>query len=214
MEEMSKTFMEKMQAAAAKGPSLEEVKAVLTPHGKLVRCSYFASSCGMAFNSNTLLDISVVLADGVQKISYTEKKAFHPTVATVYIPKQDVLAEVQALVERENLAAWSALEYHDPFQCTDYSSSASISLNFDDSPIGGRKSVRAVVNVSAACQHGGGEVIQQFRDILETAVQDAEDVSRTESGSSMLGLGMMGMLTSPPQSPNDSEKRFTRSSNI
>ena len=86
-------------------------------------------------NSNTLLDISVVLTDGVLKISYTNKPAFQPTSTTVYQPKQDVLATLQELIERENLAAWSALEYHNPFPCTDSSSSASISLHFDDRSI-------------------------------------------------------------------------------
>ncbi|MBR6070233.1 MAG: hypothetical protein IKP78_06565 [Ruminococcus sp.] len=201
MEEMCQDFMRKMQAAAAKGPSLEDVRADMTPHGRLVSCSYYASSSGMQCNSNTLLDISVIVADGVQRISYTNKPAFQSQTVTVYKPKQDVLAAVQELTERENLAAWSALEYHDPFPCTDCSSSTSVSLTFDDSSVGGKSSVRKTINVDAACQHGGGDVIQQFRDILETAVQDSEVLSKTEYDTPNAGLGfmgIMGMLGTPP----------------
>ncbi len=43
---------------------------------------------------------------------------------------------------------------------------------------------------------------QQFRTILETAVQDADVLSETTSEAPMSGImGMMGMLTTPPQSP-------------
>lgn len=194
MEEMCKDFLAKMQAAAAKDPSLEEVKSKHVPHGKLVGCSYYASSSGMQYNSNTLLNISVVLTDGVQKISYVNKPAFQSTTATVYQPKQDILETLQALVERENLAAWSALEYHNPFQCTDYSSSASITLTFDDTSVGGVSRTSVSINVDAACQHSGGDVIQEFRDILETIMQDAEVLSQEVTEAPVYGLGMMGMM--------------------
>ena len=205
MEEMSTDFIRMMQAAAAEGPSLEDVKSNPVLHGKLVGCSYyssssgnyFSSSGGTQFNSNTLLDISVILIDGVLKISYSNKQAFQPTNTTVYQPKQDVLATLQEFIERENLAAWSALKYHNPFPCTGYSSSASISLHFDDRSIGGNNHVREVISVDAACQYGGCDVIQQFRNILETAVQDADVLSVTTSESPMSGfLGVMGAQSS------------------
>ena len=113
MEEMSTDFIRMMQAAAAEGPSLEDVKSNPVLHGKLVGRSYYSSSSGnycslsggTQFNSNTLLDISAVLIDGVLKISYSNKQAFQPTNTTVYQPKQDVLATLQEFIERENLAA-------------------------------------------------------------------------------------------------------------
>ncbi len=191
MEEMSKDFLARMQAAAAHGPTLEEVKANPTPHGKLVSCSYYASSQGMMYNSNSLLNISAALLDGVQKITCTDKPAYQSTTLTVYLPKQDVLAAVQALAERENLAAWSALEYHNPFQCTDYSSSASISLTFDDRSVGGSGSTYIHISIDAACQHGGGDVVQEFRNILETAMLDAEVLSRQVTEASTFGLGLL-----------------------
>jgi hypothetical protein len=198
MSQVSQEFMRRMQAAAAKGPTLDEVRSKNVLHGKLIGCSYYASSSGMMYNSNTLLNISVSLIDGVQKILYTEKKAFQSTTATVYQPKQDVLAAIQELAERENLSAWSVLEYHDPFPCTDYSSSASVSLSFDDSSVGGMSRTSVSINVDAACQHGGGGVIQEFRNILETAVQDAEVLSQKVTEAPAYGLGIMGMLTAPP----------------
>ena len=199
MEEMCKKFLSELQAASG-GPTLEEVKSRHIPHGRLVGCSYHASSCGMMYNSDTLLYITVSLRNGQQQIAYTEKQAFQPTIRTEYIPNQDVLAALNELVERENLAAWSVLEYHDPFKCTDYSSSASIDLRFDDSSLGGSKSALAVIKVSAACQHGGGDVIQQFRNILETAVQNAKVLSSTKFETANAALGMMGMMAMPPQS--------------
>ena len=201
MEQMSQEFLRTMQKAASKGPSLEKVKSTVTPHGSLIGCAYYASSSGMQINSNTLLRISLSLADGVQQIICTKKEAFQQTTTTVYRPKRDILAEIRKLVERENLAAWSALEFHDPFPCKDYSSSSSISLYFDDNSVGGQFNVCVSINVSAACQHGGGDIIRIYRDLLENEIQDAEVIS-VDQGEPMLGtlngFCMMGMIPKKP----------------
>jgi hypothetical protein len=200
MEQMAQDFLQKMNTPAD-GLTLEDVKNRHEPHGRLIGCAYFAHSNGMMFNSNTLLDTSLMLVDGEQQISSTVKAAFQPTIKTVYRLKQDALAVVQALVEQENLAAWSALKYHNMFQCTDYSSSAKISLDFDDRSVGGAPRVYVSIDVDAACQHGGGDVITRFRELLDDAVKDAEVIS-SETGENpsgfMMGMGMMGVSAPPP----------------
>ena len=194
METMCQDFLERMNRPAD-GLTLEEVKARNEVHGKLTSCSYNASSQGMAFNSNTLLSISVSEAGDPHRIIYVSKECMQPTVTTIYRTSEDILAKIQELAERENLTAWSVLKYNNPFPCTDYSSSASISLNFDDTSVGGHAGVYVSIDVSAACQHGGGDVVKEFRNILESAAENAEVISRKESASPSMVMGLgMGMI--------------------
>ena len=193
MKQMNQELMRTMHTAAD-GLSLDGLTANSEPHGKLIGCSYYASSNGMMYNSNTVLNISLTLQDGAQQITYTSKAAFHPTTKTVYKLKQDTLAALQELAEQENLVAWSALKYHNQFQCTDYSSSAKISLYFDDRRVGGSPYAHFSIDVDAACQHGGGDVVNRFRNLLEDAVKDAEVISTETTENSagfMMGMGMM-----------------------
>lgn len=200
MEQMYSGFMALMQEDHTDGKVIEELKKTPMPHGKLVSCSYNMYVLGMQYNSDTRLNISLSLVDDVQQITYEKKEAFRSASVLVCRPKQDVLAMLGELVEQENLSAWSALKYHDPYPRTDFSSETSLSLYFDDREIGGQANVKALVNVNAAFQYGGGDVINRFFSILEDAVKDAE-VLKEVKGVSAMNLGMMSMLYIPDEPP-------------
>ena len=200
MEQINQELLRAMHTPTD-GLTLDDLKANRELHGKLTGCSYYTSSNGMMYNSNTVLHISLTLQDGAQQITYISKAAFQPTTKTVYKLNQDALASVQELAEQENLAAWSALKYHNQFQCMDYSSSASISLYYDDRSVGGSPYAHFSIDVDAACQHGGGDVVQRFRNLLEAAVKDAEVISTETTGHSagfMMGMGMMDVTSPTP----------------
>ena len=137
MEQMYSGFMALMQGNHPGGKKIEELKKTPIPHGKLVGCSYDSYACGMQFNSNTWLNISVSLVDDVQQIKYEKKEPFCSGSMIVCRPKQDVLAMLSELVEQENMSAWSVLKYHDPYSRTDCVSEATLTLYFDDREIGG-----------------------------------------------------------------------------
>ena len=154
----------------------------------------------MHFNSNTWLNISVSLVDDVQQIKYEKKEPFCPVSMLICRPKQDVLGMLGKLVEQENLSAWSALKYHDPYSRTDCVSEATLTLYFDDREIGGEAASMVSINVSAAYQHGGGDVIDRFYSILEDTVKDAQVLKEVKEVSAM-DLGMMSMLYIPDEPP-------------
>ena len=200
MEQMYSGFMALMQGNHPDGKKIEELKKTRIPHGKLVGCSYDSYACGMQFNSNTWLNISVSLVDDVQQIKYEKKEPFCSGSMIVCRPKQDVLAMLSELVEQENMSAWSVLKYHDPYSRTDCVSEATLTLYFDDREIGGEAASMVSINVSAAYQHGGGDVIDRFYSILEDTVKDAE-VLKEVKGVSAMDLGMMSMLYIPDEPP-------------
>lgn len=177
---------------------IEELKKTPTPHGKLVGCSYYAYSSEMTYNSNSILSISVRIENGEQIVRCESKPAFQSCTKSVCKPNHDVLAAVQELVERENLAAWSALKYKNPFQMCDYSSSSSIGLTFDDSSIGGSSIQSVSIDIAAACQFGGEDVIADFRDLLKAASEGAEILS-LQTVDTRSGIGMMNMMGGTPQ---------------
>ena len=192
MEQMYSGFMALMQGNHPDGKEIEKLKKTPIPQGKLVGCSYDSYAVGMQFNSNFRLYISVSLVDDVQQITYEKKEPFCPVSMLICRPKQDVLGMLGKLVEQENLSAWSALKYHDPFPRTDCFSEVSLTLYFDDREIGGEAASMVSINVSAAIQHGGGDVINRFYSILEDTVKDAE---------ARPNFGMMGMLYIPDEPP-------------
>ncbi|MBR1459558.1 MAG: hypothetical protein IJ595_09290 [Oscillospiraceae bacterium] len=200
MEQMYSGFMALMQGNHLDGKEIEELKKTPIPHGKLVGCSYDSYAVGMQFNSNFRLYISVSLVEDVQQITYEKKEPFCPVSMLICRPKQDVLGMLGELVEQENLSAWSALKYHDSFPRTDCFSEVSLTLYFDDREIGGEASSMVSINVSAAIQHGGGDVINRFYSILEDTVKDAE-VLKEVKGVSAMNLGMMSMLYIPDEPP-------------
>ena len=158
-------------------PTLEEVRTVKEPHGELVSCTYSVSSGGMMFNSDSLTYISAVKKNGAAEVTVTKKEAFGSRKTTMYRAGAELFDKVTALAERENLAAWSRLKYVQPYQMTDVSYSAGISLYYDDSSIGGSPYTARQIDLQAVRQQGGGEVETEFFVLLSGTVIGAEVIS-------------------------------------
>jgi len=199
MEQMSSKSLAKMQEQHTDGITIEQLKKRPVPHGKLVGCSYYAYTTAMQFNSDTMVNISVSLVNGVQHISYKKKEAFCSASALLCRPNQDVLAMLGELAGQENMAAWSELKYHEQFQRTDWSSGASLTLFFDDRETGGGAETKVMIDVNAAYQCGGGAVIKRFYSILEDAVKDAQVLKEVKGARP--NFGMMSMLYIPDEPP-------------
>ena len=153
---------------------LGELRKQKEEHGELTGVVISSSSSGMMFNSNTEHSISIMLKNSRQEITVSEKKAFEAKHITVYKAKDDVLAKVRVLIDRENLAAWSTLKEKNKMQVYDYSSNAGITLYFNDSSMGGSSYVSKNIDTSAAHEHGGGEVINELSKMLYEAAEEAE----------------------------------------
>ena len=158
-------------------PTIEELKAVKTPHGGLVGCSYSASSNGMMYNSNTLYYISLDKTDEGQVITVRKKESLCSETQSVYKTTEDVLAKISVLAERENMSAWGGLKYRQEYIVYDYSSSCGLTLYYDDTALGGYKKTPVNINADAVFQQGGGDVVKEFVAILEEGVNSAEFIS-------------------------------------
>lgn len=171
-----------------KSKSYAELKALKEEHGTLTSCSYSSSSSGMMFNSNSLSSISVRRDGGDQMLTYSSKLAFGGSILSVYRVKEDVLAKVRELVERENLAALAQLKYHQEIMMTDQSSSENIYLSFDDRELGGGF-VSRNIDVDALSQHGAGEVADELHALLMEAMKNGELLDSKMSDQGMMGMG-------------------------
>jgi hypothetical protein len=143
-------------------------------HGELTGVVFSSVSSGMMYNSNTEHSISIMLKNGWQEITVSDKNAFEAKHITVYKAKDDVLAKVRRLIDRENLAAWSMLKEKNKMQVYDYSSNAGVTLYFNDSSIGGSSYVSKHIDTSAVHEHGGDEVINELSRMLYEAAAKAE----------------------------------------
>ena len=156
-------------------PTLEEVNAVRELHDRLICCSYSTHSGGMMFNSDSSLYISVEIKNGEQLITRTDKEAFKDSVTAVYKAKTDVLSEIKALTDRENMAAWHQLKYYQEFFATDVSYGEGCWLVFEDDS----EKLRTMRNIDfqAVRQQGAGAAADEFRRILVSAAEQGELVS-------------------------------------
>ena len=88
---------------------------------------------------------------------------------------EETADEVLAIVERENLIAWSKMNV-DPdhpdarFQPLDMTSSSSLKLTFRTPD--GEGEITAAISTEAAKQEGGGDVISALADLLRGCVRD------------------------------------------
>lgn len=181
-----------------KYPSLKEVKAKVEKHGILTGCSLSYYSGGMMFNSNSSDSISVDMKNGEVTITQRVKPAFQGETTTVYRAKTDVLGEVRKLVDRENMAAWDVLEYVREFVVYDQSSSAGMSLYFDDKEFGGNPYESKHINLQAVRQQGAGDVEDEYCKILHDAIKAAEVIEVTQGKNSGMGSMGMGMMVNAP----------------
>ena len=108
-------------------------------HGELISIAYISSSSGMMFNSDTLNSLTLERDGEHAKLTVREKQSGGGTETSVYKAELSLFDKLRAIIDRENVAAWSALKYVELFQVMDYSSSEGLTLIFDDSSIGGSR---------------------------------------------------------------------------
>ena len=162
-------------------------------HGPLLKCSYSASSNGMMYNSNTLHSISVSKEGDKQIIQLRDKEAFQDATGADYLASGDVLGELKAFIDRENFAAFAALEdQKSPGPVMDYSSSSSITLRFDDSPVGGSPFTYITIRPSALRWNGVGHLADELNAILNAAVENAALIPPPEGSWTCKNCGTPG----------------------
>ena len=188
------------------------------PHGELIGCGHSSASNGMMFNSNSYYNLSIKkTSESELTITIKEKACFQPEVRKTYTAPVELLKPIAELVERENMAAWAKFQYiEDPnFKMYDYSSSSSISLDFDDTSIGGYRHEHRGINLSATDQRGLGDITKEYIRLLNECVSHATLVKEEADpkGINPFAIGMMqymqknGITTNPllpsePQPPS------------
>lgn len=181
-----------------KYPNIKELEK--EEHDILTSCSLSYSSSGMMYNSNTSDYTFIERKGDEQIITHTVKPAFQGETKKVYRAATDVLAEVKALVDKHNMGAWSQLEYVQEYVVYDYSSSAGMALYFDDRALGGTPYETKHINIQAVRQQGAGDIVDEYRKILEDAEAKAElieEIAGENKSSPMMGLMGMGMVPQP-----------------
>ena len=158
-------------------------------HGELISIAYISSSSGMMFNSDTLNSLTLERDGEHAKLTVREKQSGGGTETSVYKAELSIFDKLRAIIDRENVAAWSALKYVELFQVMDYSSSEGLTLIFDDSSIGGSRRAWRDIDCKAVEQQGRKDVISEIRAIL--AVEGRGELI-SKSSQPVPSMGVMG----------------------
>ncbi len=161
----------------APGISLAEARALEIPHGPLRQVKYKWSRRGMAVDDLEIHEYILTWTDGGASFRYRNSQGSLQRTVTEkqYRVREDTADEVLAIVERENLIAWSKMKV-DPdrqdsrFQPVDTTWSSSLSLAFRKPEEEGEMTVG--ISTEAAKQEGGGDVISALTDLLRGCVRD------------------------------------------
>lgn len=149
--------------------------AKMTP-GRLRSCSYESRSNGMMANSDAFWTAEIIREDVQKKkcVSLTVRKK--EALASAHEKKvrltEDAFLQIEAFVQRENLAALSKLKQQRPlFQVMDYSSSETIRLVFDETENGKVVSESIWLDVAALRQNDLGHLADTLQKMLADAAQ-------------------------------------------
>ena len=162
-------------------PTLKEVREKEEEHGPLISVTMSSSSSGMMMGSYAKSSLELTRGDGEGRLVHMDMKVYEPVVTSVYSAEDEVFEKMQAIADRENLAAWSFLR-EDPdkkMMVYDYSSSAGITLVFDDTSVGGSPVETRSIDYGAVSQQGGDEVWNEISDLLYGCI-DPEKLLKTE----------------------------------
>lgn len=161
-------------------PQLRDIRESKEKHGNVTEVCWESSSMGMAFNSNTRHSVRIFTCsdenhESVQYIVTADKESGCDEVTRELKAVNDPLRKIKELVDRENLAAWNRLrnESANIMRCTDYSSSSSLTISFDDPGPNGYYAFNVRIDPGAAYYHGGGSVMDELKAILDEAVEKA-----------------------------------------
>ena len=165
-----------------KYPTLAEVRAYKETHGPLIACTWSGYSNGMSYMSHTEYRLTLKKQDGVLTLDeYDMQQGVHITTRQ-YRADEAALARLQEIAERENLAAWEYLKISPQLRETipvimDFSSSAHITLTFDDTAVGSRRPAQRSIDCEAARLLGGGDVLDEVRSLLSSCKADSALIS-------------------------------------
>ena len=162
-------------------PTLTEVREKKEDHGPLISVTMSSSSSGTMMGSYAKSSLELSRGDGEGRLVHMDMRVYEPVITSTYSAGDEVFEKMQALADRENLAAWSFLR-EDPEKkmvVYDYSSSAGITLVFDDTSVGGSPRETRSINYEAVSQQGGTEVWKEISDLLYGCI-DPEKLLKTE----------------------------------
>ena len=162
-------------------PTLKEVREKKEDHGPLISVTMSSSSSGMMMGSYAKSSLELSRADGEGRLVHMDMRVYEPIITSIYSAEDEVFEKMQALADRENLAAWSFLR-EDPEKkmvVYDYSSSAGITLVFDDTSVGGSPRETRSIDYEAVSQQGGTEVWKEISDLLYGCI-DPEKLLKTK----------------------------------
>ncbi|MBO7404310.1 MAG: hypothetical protein J6V24_05050 [Clostridia bacterium] len=193
----------------APGISLAEARALEIPHGPLRQVKYEWSRRGMAVDDLEIHEYILTWTDGGASFRYRNSQGSLQRTVTEkqYRVREDMADEVLAIVERENLVAWSKMKV-DPdrqdsrFQPVDTTWSSSLSLAFRKPEEEGEMTVE--ISMEAAKQEGGRDVISALTDLLRGCVRDDALLSEKTERSKENPSPMMGFFIQPNAAPASS----------
>ena len=190
-------------------PTLKELRALKETHGPLIEAEWSGSASGMMFGDLSRFSMKLVRTDGGTKLFDMEMKSFQPAITKTYAADDSVWDKLQKIADDENLAAWRHLRADPDKQMIvyDHSSSASISLVFDDSAVGGRGPKRISIGREEVRQQGGSEVWNAVCDILKSCAdtgrlleESTEPNPYVDGRPPFMGMGM-GVPVRPDREP-------------
>ena len=168
-------------------PEAKELLAQNVPHGMLSGCVYSKSPCFDKAGTlgNYAQTITVAKTDGGETVTVEERGPFRHTNATVYRPATDILSEIEALADKENLPALCELRppQNMPFGgCIGIMNPNvhAIDLTFDASADNGTAGMTKRVDLNLIAQHGLGFVSSALEAIFTDAIAHASVLSETE----------------------------------
>ncbi|MBR4896090.1 MAG: zinc ribbon domain-containing protein [Clostridia bacterium] len=181
----------------APGISLAEAKTLAIPHGPLCRVEYASSRSGMAINDFD--EDRYILSRTDAGAALIHRKTVGSMQRTItekqYRVGEESASEIRALVERENLIAWSKMKV-DPdhpdarFQPVDTTWSSSLKLTFETPD--GEGEMTAAISMEAAKQQGDRDVISALIDLLRGCIRDdallSEKTERSEGSPNAMGF--------------------------
>ena len=155
-------------------PSLKECRELKEVHGPVTAVGTSSSSHGMMYNSNQSTEQLIEKIEGKDKmVRVTVKKQAgnKPEVSDSREFESDIFTRIQEISDKENLPCWHyactdpSIPRDMSMVPTDFSSSSSLSIYYDDSLISGCPRIKRTIG-EKACNMGGNETDDAIRQLI------------------------------------------------
>ena len=162
-------------------PSLKECREIKEEHGPVTAVETYHFSSGMMINSNqTTKQLIEKTGDGIVRVTVTKKAGNLPEASDSKDGiVSDIFDKIQEISDRENLPGWeyACIDPDIPVDRSmiplDYSSSASLTVMYDDSLITGVPRARRTIGDSC-CKMGGDKVDREISEMVRDVVGKAD----------------------------------------